>query len=103
MGFINYFGMQRFGTYSVPTYEVGKAILHSNWAAAIDHILCPRANESGDIMTARQVWMETRDARKTLEKMPRYCTIERQLLQGIQKHGIKDACNALSFVGFWYF
>jgi tRNA pseudouridine13 synthase len=24
MGFINYFGMQRFGTYSVPTYEVGK-------------------------------------------------------------------------------
>jgi len=27
-GFINYFGMQRFGTYNVRTHEIGKENLH---------------------------------------------------------------------------
>ena len=30
-GFINYFGMQRFGSYSIRTHEIGKAILHCEW------------------------------------------------------------------------
>jgi len=30
-GFVNYFGMQRFGTYSVRTHELGKEILKHNW------------------------------------------------------------------------
>ena len=39
VGFINYFGMQRFGTSAVPTHEVGKAILASKWEEAVDLIL----------------------------------------------------------------
>lgn len=31
LGFINYFGMQRFGSYSIRTHEIGKAILNQNW------------------------------------------------------------------------
>ncbi|XP_062522851.1 pseudouridylate synthase 7 homolog isoform X2 [Corticium candelabrum] len=96
-GFINYFGMQRFGTYSIPTYEVGKALLHSNWATAIDLILNLKAHEV-DVSTAHQLWAETKDATRTLTKMPQRCTIARQLLKGIQKHGLRDACNALSFI-----
>jgi len=38
-GFINYFGMQRFGTSTVPTYVVGKALLASHWSEAVTLIL----------------------------------------------------------------
>jgi len=31
--------MQRFGTTSLPTYEVGKVILKKNWKKAVDLIL----------------------------------------------------------------
>jgi tRNA pseudouridine13 synthase len=31
LGFINYFGMQRFGSYSVRTHQIGKEILNHNW------------------------------------------------------------------------
>ncbi|KAJ8269803.1 hypothetical protein COCON_G00124100 [Conger conger] len=39
VGFINYYGMQRFGTTAVPTYQVGRAILQNNWAEVMDLIL----------------------------------------------------------------
>ncbi|KAL7976286.1 hypothetical protein Chor_002505 [Crotalus horridus] len=42
IGFINYYGMQRFGTTAIPTFQVGRAILQSNWNEAIDLILKPR-------------------------------------------------------------
>lgn len=41
-GFVNYFGMQRFGTQSVPTHAVGLAMLSGDLAAAVDLILMPR-------------------------------------------------------------
>lgn len=43
-GFVNYFGMQRFGTQSVPTHAVGLAMLAGDLAAAVDLILMPRKN-----------------------------------------------------------
>jgi hypothetical protein len=30
-GFLNYFGLQRFGTQSIPTYEIGKALVSGKW------------------------------------------------------------------------
>ncbi len=30
-GFINYYGLQRFGTYKVPTYLIGKSIIQRKW------------------------------------------------------------------------
>ncbi|KAJ6666333.1 hypothetical protein lerEdw1_000606 [Lerista edwardsae] len=42
IGFINYYGMQRFGTTAVPTYQVGRAILQNNWNEVMDLILKPR-------------------------------------------------------------
>ncbi|EDQ85932.1 uncharacterized protein MONBRDRAFT_38570, partial [Monosiga brevicollis MX1] len=38
-GFINYFGLQRFGTYSVPSHAVGVAVLQGDYAAAIELLL----------------------------------------------------------------
>jgi tRNA pseudouridine13 synthase len=38
-GFINYFGLQRFGTRQVSTSDVGRLLLQSNWEQAIRSIL----------------------------------------------------------------
>ncbi|KAK6590911.1 hypothetical protein RS030_111698 [Cryptosporidium xiaoi] len=34
LGFINYFGLQRFGTSCIPTYKIGISILKENWKKA---------------------------------------------------------------------
>ncbi|KAH8740942.1 hypothetical protein FG386_002488 [Cryptosporidium ryanae] len=34
LGFINYFGLQRFGTSCIPTYKIGISILKKNWKKA---------------------------------------------------------------------
>ncbi|KAJ1413903.1 Pseudouridine synthase, TruD [Sesbania bispinosa] len=46
-GFINYFGLQRFGSGSVPTHLIGAALLRGKWKLAVDLILDPR---DGDIL-----------------------------------------------------
>ena len=38
-GFINYFGMQRFGTYNVRTHEIGREVLKQNWTKVIEMII----------------------------------------------------------------
>jgi tRNA pseudouridine13 synthase len=38
-GFINYFGLQRFGTRQVSTSDIGRLLLQSNWEQAIRSIL----------------------------------------------------------------
>ncbi|CAK7340929.1 unnamed protein product [Dovyalis caffra] len=47
-GFINYFGLQRFGSGSVPTHFIGAALLRGEWKSAISMILDPR---EGDILS----------------------------------------------------
>eukprot|EP00058_Branchiostoma_floridae_P014536 XP_002600024.1 hypothetical protein BRAFLDRAFT_79734 [Branchiostoma floridae] len=99
-GFINYFGMQRFGTTSVPSHHVGRALLHSKWEEAIELILKPREGEhqEGAVSACRDFWWKTRDAKGALEMMPRRNMskdIEGRLLEGLVKNG-KDLVGALS-------
>lgn len=30
-GFLNYYGLQRFGTSSIPTFHIGRALLQGRW------------------------------------------------------------------------
>ncbi|VFQ69189.1 unnamed protein product [Cuscuta campestris] len=46
-GFVNYFGLQRFGSGLVPTHLVGATLLRGEWKAAVNMILDPR---EGDIL-----------------------------------------------------
>lgn len=84
-GFINYYGMQRFGTASIPTHAIGLALLRSDWAKAVDLILRRRPGESPDIDEARRVWAEERDIEKALSIMPRRVVAERCLLESFSK------------------
>ncbi|KAF8339021.1 pseudouridine synthase [Cantharellus anzutake] len=71
-GFINYYGMQRFGTSSVPTHSIGLALLQSNWKRAIDLILRPRPDHQ--------------NLEGALSLMPRRAVAERSILEAFQKN-----------------
>ncbi|ORX79103.1 tRNA pseudouridine synthase D [Anaeromyces robustus] len=87
IGFLNYFGMQRFGTTSLPTYEIGKVILKKNWKKAVDLILMEKIGESDKVNKARRIWKETHDPKKALEEMPKNCTAESAILRTFEKMG----------------
>eukprot|EP00039_Didymoeca_costata_P007887 m.104872 g.104872 ORF g.104872 m.104872 type:complete len:615 (-) comp13862_c0_seq3:107-1951(-) len=80
-GFLNYFGMQRFGTSSVPTSDIGKALMNSDWKGAVDLIVGQREGDAEDVDKARRAWTETNDAAKALSLMPENCYLERKVLQ----------------------
>ncbi|KAG0545958.1 hypothetical protein BDA96_02G406400 [Sorghum bicolor] len=74
-GFINYYGLQRFGSGSVPTHFVGAALLRGEWRHAVSLILGTRVHYKwhGDVDAA-------------LRGMPRHLTVERAILQRLKKY-----------------
>lgn len=38
-GFVNYFGLQRFGQFSIKTYELGAMVIKKEWKQLIESIL----------------------------------------------------------------
>ena len=87
-GFINYFGLQRFGTTSIGTHQIGISLLKGDWQEAIRLILRPREDETDlSARSARKEWEETGDAAAALAMFPHKCTSERQILQHFVKVG----------------
>ncbi|KAG6773358.1 hypothetical protein POTOM_020629 [Populus tomentosa] len=91
-GFINYFGLQRFGTGSVPTHLIGATLLRGEWKTAVSLILDPR---EGDILLlfpcldvirmVREYYKESNDIEGTLRQLPRHLVAERAVLQCLKK------------------
>ncbi|XP_001663070.2 pseudouridylate synthase 7 homolog [Aedes aegypti] len=81
-GFINYFGLQRFGnSATVPTYKVGIAILKGCWDEACSLILKPRDNDHWYMKACREEFQKSRDPSSALDKLsPKNKSIEKQLL-----------------------
>ncbi|GAB5589309.1 multisubstrate pseudouridine synthase 7 [Umbelopsis nana] len=96
-GFINYYGMQRFGTGTISTHAVGKCILKGNWREAIDLILKPRASDRYDWAKARKVWEETRDPEQALKIFPRKANLEIAVLKKL-KSNPADYAGAFSAI-----
>ncbi|KAI8929683.1 pseudouridine synthase [Entophlyctis helioformis] len=87
LGFINYYGMQRFGTRSIPTYAVGLEMLSGNWAAAIDLVMCAKGDEDPDIIAAREHWFKYRDAQEAYEMFSPRLLAERSVLKAYASMG----------------
>ncbi|ORX58056.1 tRNA pseudouridine synthase D [Hesseltinella vesiculosa] len=85
-GFLNYFGMQRFGTSSILTHEVGRQLLQKNFEEAIDLILKPRAGDNPRYALARKTWQDTKDPQATLALMPPRANVEIKVLRSFQHH-----------------
>jgi len=93
-GFVNYYGLQRFGTSSIATHEIGVEILKENYAGAVDLLLRPREESARNsfLTETRKIWAETKNANAALDKLPRkYCNEGRVLF------GLKD--NPNDYVG----
>lgn len=84
-GFINYYGMQRFGTFSISTHTIGRYVLNYDWEKVVELILSPQELVLPDSVEARKVWAETHDAAKALALMPRKCVAEYALLRSLSR------------------
>lgn len=57
-GFINYYGMQRFGTSAISTHRVGIALLRNDYCEAVELIMAPREGDPAGVLEARQAYEE---------------------------------------------
>jgi len=80
-GFINYFGMQRFGSTSTPTYTLGKYVLQKNWKKVVDLILEPNPNEQQQVYEVKLQYSKTKDAKEAFMKLPKSCSTERAIFK----------------------
>ncbi|KAG0224344.1 multisubstrate pseudouridine synthase 7 [Actinomortierella wolfii] len=98
-GFVNYFGLQRFGTGSVGTHEIGRAMLQSKWEEAVHLIMKPRVSEKAELEHARRHWEEHRDPKEALKLFPKRWVAEHQIVHAYHKAGhLRDHFNALQAI-----
>ena len=84
-GFINYFGMQRFGK-SVDTHEVGLQILKGNWEGAIDIIMREKADgDSPRVLEARRAWAKRFDGVNVKEDEEKAKEVEAKYARQVEK------------------
>lgn len=104
-GFINYYGLQRFGNCaSIPTFLVGKALLKGNWKEACELILKPREGDPAYLEKMRKYWWATRDAKGARDMLLKTNnSIESKLLVGLSKHNENDVVSALENVRIFLF
>lgn len=95
-GFINYFGLQRFGnSTTVPTYEVGVALLRADYKLACELILKPRENDMPFLKAIREQWWKERDSKAAAEMFRTDRFVEKKLLDGLAQYGESDYATAL--------
>uniref|UniRef100_A0A1A9WI99 TRUD domain-containing protein n=1 Tax=Glossina brevipalpis TaxID=37001 RepID=A0A1A9WI99_9MUSC len=96
LGFINYFGLQRFGNCaSIPTFEVGVALLKSDYKLACELILKPRENDLPFLKCIRETWWKNRDSKAASLMFRNDKLIEKKLLDGLAQYGENDYSSAL--------
>lgn len=106
-GFINYYGLQRFGSFENGTDQVGKKLLQEDLKGAIDMILTfhpsalnpvqegsSEAKISSDDRARAQalnIWHKTGNAQEALHMMPRKYSAESNIIKhlGAEKKGMK--------------
>ncbi|KAL3204621.1 hypothetical protein MRX96_011610 [Rhipicephalus microplus] len=92
-GFLNYYGTQRFGTTSVATHQIGRALLKGCYEEAVDLVLQPR--DGGALAECREEWARSKDAAQALAKLPHRGCIEGLLLRALTKGGATNYLGAL--------
>ena len=113
MGFLNFYGLQRFGTFSTTTDTVGLRLLRGDFKGAVDAILHygpdaisgPDTSEAGQKVgfddraraEAIQLFQTTNKAFPALEKMPRKFSAESNLIRHLSKNK-NDYAGALATI-----
>ncbi|TQS37129.1 hypothetical protein Golomagni_02407 [Golovinomyces magnicellulatus] len=115
-GFINYYGLQRFGTFEIGTHTIGMLILQGDYARAVACILkshpdvwCSSTEQSETQSPRKQINKDELDRaqairgfgsgemklEEALNKLPRRFSAERNILQHLKSRNGKDYLGAL--------
>ena len=101
-GWINYYGLQRFGSFTHGTETIGLKMLQENFEGAIDLLMSydPENLSHNDSKTrgltssddlkrteALHIWATQRDSRRALEKLPRRFNAESAIIKHL---GVRD-------------
>lgn len=97
-GFINYFGLQRFGTKAIATHEIGRAILQRDYKRVIDLLLSPQHGDATKLRAARQAFVDSQDVEAALKALPPYLVAERAVLEGLRAHGLTAYAMAIQCI-----
>ncbi|OQS01024.1 tRNA pseudouridine synthase D (TruD) [Achlya hypogyna] len=88
MGFVNYFGLQRFGTKSIPSHVVGRTLLRKDFKGAVDLILGPKEGDASKIKEARVHFQQYKDISAALRMFPPFLVAEVAVLEGFSRFGL---------------
>jgi tRNA pseudouridine13 synthase len=84
-GFINYFGLQRFGQGdNARSHDVGRALFLGQWKAVVDMLFHPREGERGDIQHVKRLYAQGKFA-EAAAAAPIQMHSERQVLQALTR------------------
>ncbi|XP_077301838.1 pseudouridine synthase 7 isoform X2 [Arctopsyche grandis] len=87
-GFINYYGLQRFGSRAdIPTSAIGKRLLQGNFEEAVKLILTPQ----GPFYKYLKIYKETENAQDALQGLNSHTSLEIKLLAAIKKEEINGS------------
>lgn len=98
-GFLNYYGLQRFGNRQVKTHHVGALILAGEWKTAVDLLLGSTDCLEANINSTRNAWMQSYaagDIETAYNNCPSFMYIEKALLRSLHFSGQSANClNAI--------
>lgn len=110
-GFINYYGLQRFGSFAASTDRIGMKLLQGNLKGAVDDILAynasvlPSENQTNNTPTthgqnissddinravAINIWQTTQNANDALYKLPRKFSAESNIIRHLGQKNNKS-------------
>jgi tRNA pseudouridine13 synthase len=98
--FINYYGLQRFGTGTVPSHLIGVSLLKRDAERAVSLMFSPTPDvdlinkEINDVEDSRRYFAKTRDPLGALDRMPLFMKSERTILQILHELGPNAYANA---------
>lgn len=115
-GYLNYYGMQRFGTFSIGTHEIGVKMLQGDFKGAVDLLLnfSPQSlaaaqntdtDTEGPLISsddraraeAIHIFRTTNDVKAALDKMPRKFSAESSIIRFLGR-GNNDYFGALQSI-----
>ncbi len=85
-GFINYFGLQRFGKGGSKSHEIGKSIFKSNWQECVNMMFTPRDGDRENVKVAKDAFFNRRYD-EALRQLPEAMYAEKCVLKKLLVNG----------------
>ncbi|KAG4301823.1 hypothetical protein PCANB_002074 [Pneumocystis canis] len=89
-GFVNYYGMQRFGTSATGTHEVGILLLKSDWRGAVELLLKEVSEKIQKFTESEEIWSNMENVKNALKNVSQKCVSEYAVLSSLAKKSSKS-------------